>query len=95
MRTYKVTPLLDKKLRKIVKKDKDLHEILFKKIFEVTTVEDIHHYKNLKHPLEKLKRVHVKSSFVLLFTEKENHILFVDYDHHDKIYKSGNYQAWL
>jgi len=86
MRRYEISPLLDKKLRKIIKKDKELYEATMKKVEEILTCENLDHYKNLRKPLQAFKRVHVKSSFIMLFSEKEGKIIFTDIDHHDYIY---------
>lgn len=47
------------------------------------------HFKNLDYPLNKYKRVHVNTSYVILFTVniKEKTVEFYRYDHHDNIYK--------
>ena len=47
------------------------------------------HYKNLEYPLNQFKRVHVNTHFVLIFKVNKNthEVLFIDYDHHDNIYK--------
>jgi len=46
------------------------------------------HYKNLRAPLQHLKRVHVADHFVLIFSVDENtkKVCLEDFDHHDKIY---------
>ncbi|MFH1721345.1 MAG: addiction module toxin RelE [Candidatus Altiarchaeota archaeon] len=79
------------KIRKLLRKDRNRVEFLNKKIKEVVanTPEGIDRYKNLRHDLKHLKRVHIDRSFVLVFkVDKENsHILFLDLDHHDNIYK--------
>ena len=61
-------------------------EIIFKKINQVR--EDPHHYKNLRAPLQRLKRVHIKTS-VLVFSvvEAKKLVIFENYKHHDDIYK--------
>ena len=61
-------------------------EIIFKKIDQVR--EDPHHYKNLRMPLQHLKRVHIKT-FVLVFSvvETKKLVIFENYKHHDDIYK--------
>ncbi|MDP6294322.1 MAG: addiction module toxin RelE [Candidatus Woesearchaeota archaeon] len=82
---YEIHPDLDKTLAKLSKKDPKQFEILLKKIEEVIK-SDPSHYKNLKRPLQHYKRVHVKSSFVLLFRHEESKIIFRYYDHHDNIY---------
>src|SRR3989339_841266 len=48
----------------------------------------IKYYKNLKFPLNELKRVHIDGSFVLIFKydKTQDKIIFYDLDHHDKIY---------
>ena len=57
-----------------------------KKMEEI--LQNPHHYKPLSHDVEHLRRVHVDSSFVLVFSINENDeiVLFVDIDLHDKIY---------
>ena len=83
---YEIHPDLDKILSKLAKKDKTQFESILKKINEVFNSEKIDHYKNLKYPLQKYKRVHVHSSFVLLFKIEDNKIIFRYYGHHDNIY---------
>ncbi len=88
MREYEIKPHLLKILQKLSKKDKVAYEAILKKIEEVISVEDMDHYKNLRYNLKNLKRVHVASSFVLVFEydPASDFISFVDYDHHDVIY---------
>ena len=78
-------------LKKLIKKDKKKVEIINKKIKEIVNSDRqlIQHYKNLRHDLKEYKRVHIDRSFVLAFKVDlaNNFILFVDFDHHDKIYK--------
>ncbi|MEK6890794.1 MAG: addiction module toxin RelE [Nanoarchaeota archaeon] len=77
-------------IRKLVKKDKKKVEIINRKIKEIinSNKDSINHYKNLRHDLSDYKRVHVDKSFVLVFKVDlfNNFILFVDFDHHDKVY---------
>lgn len=89
MRDFSVEEKLEKKLGKIFRKDRVLYEAVMKKIEEILSCLDVHHYKNLRSPLQKYRRVHVKSSFVLLFEylEKDNRVIFYDLDHHDSIYQ--------
>ncbi len=58
-----------------------------KKVAEIVT--NPQHYKNLRSPLNHLKRVHVDSNFVLTFSVDEltKKITLEDYDHHDNIYE--------
>ncbi|MFW6014520.1 MAG: addiction module toxin RelE [Nanoarchaeota archaeon] len=83
MRGYKHSILFAKKLRKL--KGQELINVM-KKIDEILTCENIDHYKNLKYDLKKYKRVHVNDSYVILFFG-EGIVYFVDYEHHDKVYK--------
>ncbi len=78
---------LSESINKLAKKDKKLAESLSKKINQIINLdeESINHFKNLKKPLNNLKRVHV-GSFVLTFQIKNNLILFEDFVHHDKAY---------
>ena len=58
------------------------------KINEILLISNIDHYKNLKYNLSKFKRVHVNTSYVIIFYDKLNdRIFFEDYAHHDEIYK--------
>ena len=87
MYSYEIIPSLEKKLRKLSKRDKSLYEEVLGKIEDVITSDSIEHYKNLQHNLSDRKRVHI-GHFVLIFKyiKAENKILFVDFDHHDNIY---------
>ena len=85
---YEIQPSLQKILDKLSKKDKKTYEIIMAKIQEILSCEHIHHYKNLKKPLQHLKRVHIHTSFVLTFSYNpvEGKVIFYDFDHHDAIY---------
>tara|TARA_Y100000034_G_C6718799_1_gene317889 strand:- start:351 stop:620 length:270 start_codon:yes stop_codon:yes gene_type:complete len=89
MRDKEIKPHLKKILKKLSKKNKKAYEIILSKISEILNCEDVEHYKNLRKPLQHLKSVHIKSSFVLTFNyiKSENKIIFCDFDHHDNIYK--------
>lgn len=80
----------DKKFQKKVLKLKGKESYnLFKKILEIISCEDITHYKNLKFNLKNYRRVHVNNSYVIIFYDDiSKKVYFVDYDHHDKIYKN-------
>lgn len=87
---YAFSESLEVKIKKLVKKDKQRAEIVYKKIKEIINndSETIKRYKNLRHDLSDLKRVHIDKSFVLTFKVDlaNNFILFWDFDHHDNIY---------
>lgn len=81
-----ISEKLDSKLAKLVKKNKKQYEIVMKKAGEVLS--NPYHYKNLRAPMQKFKRVHIDRHFVLIFSvnENEKEVVFEDLDHHDKIY---------
>jgi len=72
---------------KLTKKNPKQLETIYEKIQEIRT--NPHHYKNLRRPLQHLKRVHIDKSFVLVFSvgESKKLVIIEDYNHHDKIYK--------
>lgn len=88
---FNLTDELKLIIRKLVKKDKKKVEIINKKIKEIinSDKDSIKHYKNLRYDLSDYKRVHIDKNFVLVFKVEiiDNFILFVDFDHHDKVYK--------
>jgi len=88
MYSYEVIPYLQKILNKLSKKNRNLYEQVLKKIEEIINCSDIEHYKNLRYDLKDEKRVHI-GHFVLAFQfiKSENKIRFLDFDHHDNIYK--------
>ena len=87
MYKIEVREFLDRIFEKLSKKDKKQMEIISRKIQEV--IQNPNHYKNLRVPLQHLKRVHIGNSHVLTFSVNENikTVIFEDYDHHDNIYK--------
>ncbi|MBU0666077.1 MAG: type II toxin-antitoxin system RelE/ParE family toxin [Nanoarchaeota archaeon] len=93
MNKYKTSKNLNRILSKLFRKNKKLYENLIKKINEVITSYRIEHYKNLRHDLKDYKRIQV-GSFVLIFRydKTSDLILFVDFDHHDNIYKKKTFE---
>ena len=71
---------------KLAKKNQKQLKIIGKKIEEIQR--NPQHYKNLKKPLQHLKRVHIDKSFVIVFSvdESTKTVIIEDYTHHDKIY---------
>ena len=90
MFNFDLTDELRIKITKLVKKDKKKVEIINKKIKEIVNCDEdsIRHYKNLRYDLKEYKRVHIDKHFVLTFKVDlgSKFILFVDFDHHDKVY---------
>ena len=78
---------LDSKFEKLAKKNKKQLEIISTKVSEI--LENPHRYKNLRAPMNHLKRVHIdKHYFVLVFSidEDSKAVILEDYDHHYNIY---------
>jgi len=77
---------LSKELRKLNKKNQVLFEAIFKKADEICV--NPQHYKNLNYPLNKYKRVHIDSNFVLCFSvdEKAQTVTLVKLAHHKDAY---------
>lgn len=86
---FELKESLEKKFRKIAKKDKPLMISIYKKISEIVanTPDTINRYKNLRHDLKEFKRVHI-GHFVLSFKVviKKNLIVFEDFEHHNDAY---------
>jgi len=83
-REYRLGKKFEKKVKKL--KGQELKNVI-SKIDDIINTKDLNHYKNLKYDLKKYKRVHVNTSFVIIFyDEKDKIIYFVDYAHHDKVY---------
>ena len=82
-----IKPELDKKLGKLVKRNKKQYEIIMKKADEILL--NPQHYKNLRAPLQHLKEVHIDKHFVLTFSVDENtkRVTLEDFDHHTNIFK--------
>ena len=82
-----IRPELDKKLHKLVKKNRKQYEIIMKKANEILL--NPQHYKNLRAPLQHLKEVHIDKHFVLTFLVDENTktVTLEDFDHHGKMFK--------
>jgi YafQ family addiction module toxin component len=74
------------KLKKLQKKNILQFDAIFKKAEEIQI--NPHRYKNLRAPMNHLKRVHIDKHFVLTFSvnEESKTVTLVDYDHHDNIY---------
>jgi mRNA-degrading endonuclease RelE of RelBE toxin-antitoxin system len=90
MRDARLTADFRKDLIRLARRDKDTFEALLRKMREIQMCPDVDHYKNLRAPLNHLKRVHIRGPFVLLFRHlpADNAIEFYGYGHHDDIYST-------
>jgi len=90
MFSFDLTDELRLKIKKLLRRDRKRVEIINKKIREIINNDSqtIKRYKNLRHDMSDLKEVHIDKSFVLTFKVDLNQmfILFVDFDHHDKVF---------
>ena len=89
MREFEISSKLRKILEKLAAKDKLRYEATLKKIDEISSSQDIEHYKNLSYDMKEFKRVHILSHFVLIFKfdKATGKINFEDLQHHDDIYR--------
>ncbi len=55
---------LDKKFKRLQKKDKEMLRLINRKVQDI--LEDPHRFKPLRKPLQNKRRVHVGGSFVLI-----------------------------
>ena len=85
MYSHEFRKSLERELSGLAKKNPRQLEIIKKKIDEI--VENPERYKNLRAPLQHLKRVHIDKSFVLVFSVKDKKVIFESVEHHDDIYE--------
>jgi mRNA interferase RelE/StbE len=74
----------ERALRKWKKKDNHLFEQLVNKMERI--VNDPTVGKPLRYTLKNRRRIHV-NSFVIVYEFHNNELRFIDFDHHDKVYK--------
>jgi mRNA interferase RelE/StbE/toxin YoeB len=81
-----VSEIADKKFIKLAKKNPKQMSIIGKKIQHV--LHNPYHFKPLRGDLHGARRVHIDSSFVLIYEIDEDNkaIRILDYDHHEVIY---------
>ncbi|MDD5615942.1 MAG: type II toxin-antitoxin system mRNA interferase toxin, RelE/StbE family [Candidatus Methanoperedens sp.] len=86
MYSLEVRESVDRIFSKLAKKNPKQMQIIDKKIKQV--LENPHHFKPLRAPMQHLRRVHIDKSFVLTYSvdEKNEIVIIEDYDHHDNIY---------
>ena len=84
---FEIKPRLEKKLKKIEKKDPVMFKAARDKIEEI--IKNPSHYKPLRYDMKGLRRVHLEKSFVLVFEidEEAEMVRFLDLGHHDEIYR--------
>ena len=88
MYKLKIKKGLDKIFEKLTKKDIIALEAIQKKTKQI--IQDTYRFKPLSNKMKFIRRVHIKAHFVLTYQilEQEKIVELLDYDHHDKIYKT-------
>lgn len=87
MHKFEIEEKFHKILKKLFKKDRHLYERVWRKIEEIVNSYNVDNYKNLRHDLKNFKRVQIGEKVLIFkFDKMNNLILFLDFDHHDKIY---------
>lgn len=78
---------LDKKFKKLQKKDKELLLLIERKVQDILS--DPFRFKPLKKPLQNKRRIHIGGSFVLIYEidVEAGIVTLLDFDHHDNIYQ--------
>jgi len=81
-----VSEVADRKFKKLVRKNRGQLEIIHKKIQQI--LQNPHHFKPLRGDMHGARRVHIDSSFVLLYEidDKRKVVRILDYDHHDVVW---------
>jgi mRNA-degrading endonuclease RelE of RelBE toxin-antitoxin system len=89
MFTAVISEELESTLDWLYGKNRHMYRIIRKKIDEILSCDlvSIQRYKNLRAPLNYLKRVHINGHFVLAFELKGDKIFFIWLKHHDDAYK--------
>ena len=79
---------LDRKFKKLRKKDRELLVLIGRKVREI--LDNPYRFKPLRKPLQNKRRVYVGGSFVLIYeiNKDEKIVTLLDLDHHDNIYKT-------
>lgn len=76
-------------LKRVSKKDSRMLNHLESQIEKIIRFPEIG--KPLRYSLKNRRRLHV-GSFVLVYEFSENEVRFIDFDHHDKIYKKYKFK---
>ncbi|PKP59264.1 MAG: addiction module toxin RelE [Candidatus Altiarchaeales archaeon HGW-Altiarchaeales-1] len=91
MYEYDIGDDLKRTLKKLCKKNRQIYQRIIDKMQDI--LENPQRYKHLGHDMKGECRVHI-GSYVLTFeiNENEKMVVFLDYDHHDNIYKKRKFK---
>ena len=78
------SPEIERALTRYKKKDKTLLDRVETQIVKICQEPNIG--KPLRHSLKDRRRIHI-GSFVLIYEFHNGELRFLDFDHHDKVYK--------
>lgn len=78
------SPEAEKAIARCRRKDTNLFQQVQSKILRIVNEPNIG--KPLRYSLKNRRRIHV-GSFVLVYEFRDGELRFLDFDHHDKIYK--------
>lgn len=86
MYTFEIKEGLEKSLRTLAKKDKQLYEAVIKKTLHIAENPTVG--KPLRNVLKGKRRVHI-GHFVLIYEvdDSRQKVIFLEFEHHDKAYK--------
>ena len=86
MYSLEIIPEIKKIFEKLQKKNPKQLEIIYKKITQILA--DPYHFKPLRGDMKGSRRVHIDSSFVLVYDidEENKKVRVLKYAHHDKAY---------
>jgi len=73
-------------LKKLKKRNKDVFDRIENQIIKILREPNIG--KPLRYTLRNRRRVHI-GSFVLIYEFHQGELRFIDFDHHDRIYKKS------
>lgn len=85
MREFLITDTCRRKMRKAIRKNPVLRDILENKINEI--LDNPERFKPLRHQNKTKRRVHILKSFVLIYEIRDGVVCILDFDHHDKAYR--------
>lgn len=87
MYRLRIRDSVNKAFLQLAKKDPKTLQIIANKIDEI--LEKPERFKNLRAPLQHLKRIHISSSYVLVYSvDRDNRTVIIeDFAYHDSIYR--------
>ena len=82
---YLIEEICRRKIDRACRKNPVLKNAVGNKIREILLLPE--HFKPLRYSLKGKRRVHILKSFVLTYKVNDGIVYFVDFDHHDRIYR--------